>query len=430
VKLAIVISQFPCSDEVFILRELRALQKRGIDMRIFSIKQPSEASLHADAKPLLGLARYSPFLLSAEVLKRNLQLLSRQPGLYGKMLWKIFRENWRSRPFLVRSLAVFPEAVRWGMELREEPVERIHAHWATHPTTAGWVMSKISGIPLSLTAHAHDIYLDQAMLPFKLREAVAVLTCTRQNLDFLKQLAPDVPEGRIRLSYHGLDLTVYKPAEKPPEVFRILSVGTLLPRKGFDTLVESCSILERDGVAFECVIVGDGPMRAELEERARSLKGVRFLGKQSQEKLPDIYRSASVFVLAAVPGGSASRAERGEAHLRARGEEVAREKKGGRKPSASDLVHFGIPNVILEAMATGVPVVTTRMPALVEIFVDGENGVYVPARDPAALASALSRLARDGERRAALGTRAVERIRAGFDIQVTAGEVAEALGAP
>jgi glycosyltransferase involved in cell wall biosynthesis len=420
VKLAIIVSQFPCSDEVFILRELRALERRGFDLRIFSIKPASEAPLHADAVPLLPAARYSPLVLSPDVLRRNLQLLAREPGLYLRILGTIVRETWRSRPFLTRSLAVFPQAVRWGMELREQPVDRIHAHWATHPTTAGWVMSQIAKTPLSMTAHAHDIYLDQAMLAFKLRESVAVLTCTGQNLAFLKELAPDVPDGRVRLSYHGLDLEVYKPAAAPPEIFRILSVGTLLPRKGFDTLLDACGILRRDGVAFECVVVGDGPMRGELEAQAARLglgAAVTYMGKQSQENLPDVYKSSSVFVLAAVTGKP-----------QAIGAAL--------KPSASDLVHFGIPNVILEAMACGLPVVTTRQAPLVEVMRgeasdgDSQNGVYIPERDAAALAAALAELARSPSRRAAIGARAVARIRAGFDIHVTSGEVAAALGAP
>jgi glycosyltransferase involved in cell wall biosynthesis len=419
VKLAIVISQFPCSDEVFILRELRALERRGFDLRIFSLKPASEAALHADAVPLLPRARYSPLLLSAEVVRRNLQLLVGEPGLYARLLGTVLRETWRSAPFLWRSLAVFPEAVRWGMELREEPVERIHAHWATHPMTAGWIMSQIARTPLSMTAHAHDIYLDQAMLAFKLREAVAVLTCTGQNLEFLRKLAPDVPEGRVRLSYHGLDLDVYKPAPAPPEKFRILSVGTLLPRKGFDTLVEACAILKRDGVPFECVIVGDGPMRAALEASVTKLglTEVTFLGKQSQEKLPDIYKRSSAFVLAAVNGKPSATAL---------------------KPSAADLIHFGIPNVILEAMASGLPVVTTRLEPLREVLYGEpedaargvQNGVIVPERDPQALAAALADLASNRAKCAAIGARAVARIRAGFDIRVTSGEVAEALGAP
>jgi glycosyltransferase involved in cell wall biosynthesis len=222
----------------------------------------------------------------------------------------------------------------------------------------------------------------------------------------------------VRLSYHGLDLDVYQPSATPPDVIRILSVGTLLPRKGFDTLIEACAILERDGVAFECVVVGDGPMRGELEARAAELglRGVTFTGQQSQEKLPAIYKRSSVFVLAAVHGTPVAPG-------------VAR------NPSVSDLVHFGIPNVILEAMACGLPVVTTRQAALVEVMRgeasdgDAQTGVYIPERDPAALAAVLAALARDPARRAAIGARAVARIRAGFDIDVTSAEVAEALGA-
>jgi colanic acid/amylovoran biosynthesis glycosyltransferase len=437
VRLAIVVSQFPCSDEVFILRELRALARRGFELTIFSLKPADGAPLHAEAVPLVPSARYSPFLLSTDVLRRNLQLLALEPALYARLLGTIVRETWRSVPFLWRSLAVFPEAVRWGMELRDEPVDRIHAHWATHPTTAGWVMSQISKTPLSMTAHAHDIYLDQAMLAFKLRESVAVLTCTGQNLDFLRKLAPDLPDERVRLSYHGLDLDVYKPAPAPPAIFRILSVGTLLPRKGFDTLLDACALLQQGGLPFECTIVGDGSMRAALEEQAArlGLRGVTFLGRRSQEQLPELYRSASAFVLAAVHGkpssdpASPSNFAKATAH----------------RPSASDLIHFGIPNVILEAMACGLPVVTTRLTALAEVLrgdaetddqaddpearSGGENGIYVPERDPVALAAALAALASDPARCAAVGARAVARIRAGFDIHVTSGEVAAALGA-
>ena len=228
------------------------------------------------------------------MVRRNLQLLGREPGLYGKLLWRILRETWRSAPFLWRSLAVFPVAVRRGMELREEPADRIHAHWATHPTTAGWVMSEISGIPLSLTAHAHDIYLDQAMLPFKLHEAVAVLTCTRQNLDFLKKLAPDVPEGRIRLSYHGLDLSVYKPAAgAAARSFASCRWARSCRARASTRWSRPARSSKKRASTSSATSSATARCAPRLEARvvALGLKRVHFLGKQSQEKLPEIYRS-------------------------------------------------------------------------------------------------------------------------------------------
>src|SRR5258707_15647796 len=117
-------SQFPCSDEVFILRELRALERRGFDLRIYSLRQPSEGALHAEAAPLVESTRYSPFFWSRPIWRRNLELLAREPALYGKLLFTIIGETWRSAPFLWRSLALFPKAVRWGMELRDEPAAR------------------------------------------------------------------------------------------------------------------------------------------------------------------------------------------------------------------------------------------------------------------------------------------------------------------
>jgi glycosyltransferase involved in cell wall biosynthesis len=408
VKLAVVLSLFPSADEAFILRELASLERTGALLRIYSIRNPRAVPLHAQAARLKAATRYSPFLWSAPLWSANLALLLTRPLLYLRLLFTVFRETWRSFPFLWRSLAVFPKAVRWAVELKSRPVDRIHAHWATHPSTAAWLMSEITGIPFSITAHAHDIYLDQAMLPFKLRAATAVLTCTRQNMDFLRHLAPDLPPGRIRLSYHGVDLEAYRPASRPPRAFRALAVGTLLPRKGFDTLLEACAILERDGTAVECLVVGDGPLRAELENHARDLglKGARFLGRRSQEELPEIYRSASVLVMPA----------------------VCRE-PGGRGPAAADKIHFGIPNVILEAMACGLPVITTPLPAVREVLREGENGLLVPERDAPALAGALRRLAADPVRRTSMGKRALDCIRSRFDLSMTCAEVAEVLSA-
>jgi glycosyltransferase involved in cell wall biosynthesis len=347
------------------------------------------------ARAFLPVTTNVPFFFSQRVLMAQVWALARRPGRYLGALARVVGGCWRSPRALARAAAVFPKSVYFARLLEQEGITHLHANWATHPAAAAWIMSRISGVPWSFAGHASDIYLERTMLAEKLRAARFVVTCTAHNREYLAEIAGPAAADRVLVSYHGVDLQRFRPAPRA-EVgpFQILAVGTLHECKGFDDLVAACGLLDRRGVPVECRIVGDGVERARLERQIDRLGlggRVRITGYLSQEELAPLYRRADVIAL----------------------------------PARSEN-HFGIPNVLLEGLASGTPVVCTPLPSLSEALVDGEHGLYVPERAPEALAGALETLYRDPARRQAMGLAGRRRMEAMFDTERNVG-VLEAL---
>jgi glycosyltransferase involved in cell wall biosynthesis len=199
-------------------------------------------------------------------------------------------------------------------------------------------------------------------------------------------------EGKVRCIYHGLDMSEYAPGRAPRrDRPLLLAVGQLKPKKGFHHLLDACRILLERGSSFDCEIVGDGSLRAELAARIGELglrSRVRLLGALPHEAVVKKYREATVFALPCVTGPDGDR--------------------------------DGIPNVILEAMAMGVPVVSTRHSGIPEAVEDGRTGLLVPPGDPQEIATAIERLLGDPVLRERLGSRGRERVRKVFDIDANA----------
>jgi colanic acid/amylovoran biosynthesis glycosyltransferase len=254
-------------------------------------------------------------------------------------------------------------------------------------------MARLTGAPWSFTGHASDIYLHPTMLTEKIQAARFVVTCTRYNKEYLVRTAGDAAASKIVVSYHGVDLKKFRPLPKPAATpFRLLAVGTLMAGKGFSDLIEACRILDGRGLAFDCTIVGDGrerPRLARLIRRYELSKRIKITGYLAHEALIRLYQQASVVVL----------------------------------PARSEN-HFGIPNVLLEAMAVNTPVVCTPLPSLSEVVEDGTHGLYVPERAPEALANALEALARDPERCRAMGEAGRRKIEELFDSERNADVLA------
>lgn len=395
---ALVASQFPRYVDAYFLREIAALAARGVRFRIFSLRGFDGKVVHGAARPFLAETVYTPFLFSWPLVRANARALARRPARYLGALGTVISGSLGQPRSLLRALAVFPKSAYFAELCRDERIAHIHANWASHPAAAALVMSRLSGIPWSFAGHASDIYIETAMLPQKLRAAKFVVTCTRHNRDYLARLAGGGAADKIVVSYHGVDLERFRPAgRRSPGRFRILTAGTLRECKGLPDLIEAGRILAGLGVSFECTIVGDGPDRRRLERlirRSGLADRMRITGFLSQEDLIPLYQQANVVVL----------------------------------PALSES-HFGIPNILLEAFAVETPVVCTPLPSLSEVMQDGVHGLYVPERDPVALAEALESLARDPERCRTMGAAGRRAAEALFDAEKNAATL-EALFRP
>lgn len=273
----------------------------------------------------------------------------------------------------------------------------MHAHWASVPSSAGLFVARLLSVPFSLTAHAYDIFIDRTLLAEKIQAANYLVTCTETNRRFLCETYPDAPPGRIHAVYHGVDLDVFSHEhDARTEGPTILAVGRLCDTKGFPDLIEACRLLRDRGLEFRCRIVGDGILRAELERQitaAHLESHVAILGLLPRE---EVLREYSHARLLAMPCVVTPRGDRD-----------------------------GLPNVVLEAMAMGLPVVATRVSALPEAVEDGVTGRLVPSHDPAALARAIENLWHDAGRRATMGEAARRRVAERFGLR----ENVEALAA-
>jgi glycosyltransferase involved in cell wall biosynthesis len=310
--------------------------------------------------------------------------------------------NLSSPAFLLRALVVFPKAVLAAESMRREGVGHVHAHYATHPALAAWVIHRLTGIPYSITVHAHDIFVRQAMLRRKVEDAAFVVAISEFNRSFLMRLLGSGVADKIAVIHCGVDPAKYRPraAAAAGERLELLTIASLQPYKGLAHLVRACAELHARGVRYRCRIVGEGGERPRLEKliRALGLTGqVELLGGLPQEIVQRLLPEADCYVQPSVvtPAGKME----------------------------------GIPVAIMEALACEVPVVATAISGVPELVEDGVTGRLVPPAQSAALAAALIEVDRDRATcrgRARLGR---ARVVGEFNLQRNVARLAELLGA-
>lgn len=391
-QLGMILKGYPRISESFISTEILLLEALGVPIEIYSLRQPREAFSHEHVQAIRAPATYLPEYVLPHfqtLLKTNLALWKMLGPHYTKCLKGAFQRAWeRKKPATMRHFlqAGHLSAIR----LQKRSVSHLHAHFCHTPTSVALFASELTGLPFSFTAHAKDVYTTEPeQLLRKIQKARFVVTCTRYNGRYLRELAQAADcRTPIHVIYHGIDLSFFTFAPTPHlgPPYEILSVGRLVPKKGYETLLEALSILDRAGLDFHFTHIGSGEMEAELVAMMRDLhlqQRVALLGTLPHRQVIKHYRRAHCFALASkvAPNGDRD----------------------------------GIPNVLVEAMATGVPVVATQVSAIPELVENGSTGVLVQPGDPFALAAAIRNILLHPEQYAGHIRRARAKVEADFD---------------
>jgi colanic acid/amylovoran biosynthesis glycosyltransferase len=396
-RLTYVIGTYPQLTTTFIDREISALLERGIDVRIVSMRRPAVEPSGMQAM----LATRTEYVLPANparLLGSHVRWFVRRPLTYVRTLLFLVtrRHEHGSR---LRTMAHFAMGVDVANRLRDDADVRLHAHFADRAATVALVAGRLLGCGYSLTAHANDIYLRPNLLSTKIGQSRVTITCTEHNLEYLHGRMPAGARSKLRRIYHGLELTRYVNLERAPSSPPlVVSVGQLKEKKGLRHLIEAMAMLRDAGVAVTCRIIGEGPQRGDLMEmvdRHRLTGAVELTGALPHDQVLAHYAAATVFALPCVV--------------------------------ASDGDRDGIPNAILEAMATGLPVVSTPVSGIPEVIEPEVTGLLSPSGDARSLAEALRRLLLDQGLRTRLGREGQARVVDAFDVERNADRFLEAI---
>ncbi len=374
--------RFPRLSETFILDEILGVEAAGVPLRLFSIANPAELTVQTRVSGVKspvgylrsGTGRKAALKDNTRFLVAHARLFRRHPVRWIRVVGKVMPS--RRHLSTMRHLL---EAGLMATEMDRVGATHIHAAFAHGPASIAHFVSLLTGRTFSFAAHAKDIYLSSPdILAIKASAAEFVLACSHSAANEMRRIVDAYPpqeaqrrNPNIVYAPHGVDTTRFQPSRAEigvtsPGHFRILAVGRLVPKKGYSTLIDALGVLRDLGEDFECRIVGGGDLRDDLESRAAALElcsFVTFTGRLTQDEIIAEYHHADVLVQASV--------------------------------ITSDGDRDGIPNVVLEAMACGLPVVATSVAGIPEVIDHARSGILVPAGNSGALAAALRDMAGD-----------------------------------
>ena len=386
-RLGYLVTAFPRVSETFIINEIIELERQGFDLRIYSMTAPTDRIRHRLVDEIRAPIRYLPKPLSPSigtVLADHAWLMARSPRAYALTLFRVVTSGERDL------IARFPQAPCLARMLGRDGVTHVHAGFVHMPGSLAYIVYLLTGRRYSLGTHARDLYHSPpALLRKKIAAARVVFTCTRYNVSHLQRLSADAGAFRVRQVYHGttLERFTFGPCgcSEPPVV---LAVARLVEKKGLEDLIEASALLRDRGVRFRCHIVGHGALRESLTRLIHRLdlqQVVTLEGAADQDEVISWYRRATVLALPC---------------------RVARD--GDRD---------GIPNVLIEAAACGLPIISTPVCGIPELVTDRVSGLLVPPQNPAALARAIKLMLHSLELRERLRVNARKRVEETFDVR-------------
>ena len=390
-KLAYLVKKFPRLSETFVLGEILGQEALGTDVHVFSrraaddeLRHPQFERLRAECEVLPSVRVINPW---EELFRSELAI----PDLLERI--RAVLEGLRGFD-LPRLPALLAEALYLKRRCLELDIGHVHVHFATEAALTAMLLHDLGGPTFSVTAHAKDIYrstVDLRVLERIIRSSEFVVTVCDANVDFLVERIGPVVHERVRRLYNGIDLEAFTTSGEQRIPGRIVAVGRMVEKKGFDTLVEALVLLRGGGQSFSAVFAGEGEEREQLMTlvaRYGLEDQVEFIGAVDQGRVQELLAESEVFCLPCRVGVDGNR--------------------------------DALPTVMLESQAAGLPIISTPVTGIPEILDQGAAGVLVPEDDPARTAEALGRLLSDAPLRFRIAQRGLRRASDLFDSRVNA----------
>lgn len=388
-EVAYLFERFPSFGQTFCYREVAELERQGTKVHVFSIRRPVDEPPEDWDRSLVERVDYLP---EEKALVAQVERILKTKSVPDQARAAV-KEWGRQSDFLRLYQAIYV-----GIRLQEKGVRHIHAHFAGMAARTAYWIKEFFGVPYGFTAHANDIFAPRdfvVSLAKLIGNAAAVVSVSDYAVRSLQERFPE-SAAKIHRVYNGVDLARFGVTDFGGAPAEIVSIGRLIEKKGFGDLINACALLRSRDRKFQCTIIGEGPLEESLRTQiaAADLKQfVTLTGPQTQSEITKRLAHATIFALP-----------------------CTHEAGGGMD---------NLPTVIMEAMAAGLPVISTRLAGIPEMVEDGASGELVPERDPTALAAAIEKLLDDPERARRLGERGRQIAREKFSIETSARQLVE-----
>jgi colanic acid/amylovoran biosynthesis glycosyltransferase len=358
-EFAYLFERFPSFGQTFCYREVAEVYRQGVAVPIFSIRNPKVEPAQDWDRRVVERVHYLP---EEKELLDDVARASKEGRLTPEIITTL--DEWGRRTDFLRLY----QAIYVGLRLKEKGINHVHAHFAGMAARTAFWIAKFFPVTFSFTGHANDIFAPRTFeigLDKLMRTVCVVITETDYAEKFLQEHFPERADRICRI-YNGLNLAEFGRATFSSDPPLIVAIGRLIAKKGFANLIRACALLAQRGTSFRCEIFGDGPLESELRGQIAELvlqERVQLAGAKPQHAIRERLADASVFVMPSVP-----------------------EAEGGMD---------NLPTVIMEAMATGLPVVSTTIGGIPEMVVDNETGFLVEPDDVVGLADAIEQVIKD-----------------------------------
>lgn len=377
-RVGYVLKMYPRFSETFIVSEILAHERAGLDIEIFSLRPPVDSDVHENIARVRAPLTYIP-VVKPDKAQLDFELQAARG----------FAPQFAPTPDPAYSERDLYQALMLARAARARGITHLHAHFGSAATTVARLAAGAANLSFSFTAHAKDIFHESVQahdMRNKLRDAAAVITVSDFNVEYMRGTYGG-DAGKVRRIYNGLDLEAFAYTPPTHRAPKIISVGRLVEKKGMSDLIAACAILRERGRAFECAIVGAGPLEENLRSQIAYLglgSRVALLGPRTQEEVKRMIKEAAVFAAPCIIGADGNR--------------------------------DGLPTVLLEAMALGTPCVSTDVTGIPEVLHHGQTGLIVNQHDAQALAGAIERLLDDRELAVQMAGNARRLLETNFDI--------------